>query len=376
VLLTKASLTDRNGSLSQQLAGWGDLCIDSLPESKGSVQRAQARLARQAFERALVYSADASEAFRGLGTLDLMERHPARAVEMLGTASQLGSTAMAHYQLGCAHAYNGDRYGALAAWSGAPQVAALFASRGVLHSQDGRLDQALRCYQTAVEIEPTPLVAYRMGDVYRKLGRLDDALAAYQALAKYGMSKVTLFPCVSCTRPALSLAYEGEGQIAAARGDWHKAVLALQEALHFEPANASLLSQVGWAVYKDTQDVRSANEYLLAAAALNPSSPWPQSCLGDMYRAEGQYGRARDFYARALFIDPQYPYAHYGLGQVMRDVGDLANALVELERAVELDPHNDWYRAALCDTYRQLGGMEQAGITCPTEAMRGEPDGN
>jgi len=95
---------------------------------------------------------------------------------------------------------------------------------------------------------------------------------------------------------------------------------------------------------------------------LDNPSPANYEELGELYKDQGQYEKARDAFNRAITGRSDSIYAFYSRAQSSLGMNDLAAAIPDLERVVAGDRKFDYYRAAglLANAYAQTGQLERA----------------
>src|SRR5260370_21768556 len=84
--------------------------------------------------------------------------------------------------------------------------------------------------------------------------------------------------------------------------------------------------------------------------------------LGELYKDQGQYEKAREAFNHAITGRSDSIYTFYSRAQSSLAMNDLAAAIPDLERVVTADRKFDYYRAAglLADTYARTGQLERA----------------
>ena len=95
---------------------------------------------------------------------------------------------------------------------------------------------------------------------------------------------------------------------------------------------------------------------------LDNPSPANYEELGELYKDQGQYEKARDAFNRAITGRSDSIYTFYSRAQSSLGMNDLAAAIPDLERVVAADRKFDYYRAAglLANAYAQTGQLERA----------------
>src|SRR5438132_7204711 len=95
---------------------------------------------------------------------------------------------------------------------------------------------------------------------------------------------------------------------------------------------------------------------------LDNPSPANYEELGELYRDQGQYEKAREALTHAIDARGASPYTYYSRAQCSLGLNDLARAIPDLERVVAADRKFDYYRAAglLADAYARTGDLQRA----------------
>jgi hypothetical protein len=84
--------------------------------------------------------------------------------------------------------------------------------------------------------------------------------------------------------------------------------------------------------------------------------------LGELYKDQKEFGKARDAFTKAIEARSDSVYTFYYRAQASLGLQDLAAAIPDLERVVASDVKFDYYRAAglLADAYARTGQPERA----------------
>jgi hypothetical protein len=85
--------------------------------------------------------------------------------------------------------------------------------------------------------------------------------------------------------------------------------------------------------------------------------------LGELYKDQKQYEKAREAFNQAIAARSDSPYTFYSRAQCSLALNDLAAAIPDLERVVTADWKFDVHRAAglLADAYARSGDLQRAG---------------
>ncbi len=97
-------------------------------------------------------------------------------------------------------------------------------------------------------------------------------------------------------------------------------------------------------------------------AILDNPSPANYEELGELYKDQGQFEKARDAFNHTITGRSDSIYTFYSRAQSSLGMKDLAAAIPDLERVVAGDRKFDYYRAAglLANAYAQTGQLERA----------------
>jgi tetratricopeptide (TPR) repeat protein len=95
---------------------------------------------------------------------------------------------------------------------------------------------------------------------------------------------------------------------------------------------------------------------------LDNSSPANYEELGELYKDQKQYEKARAAFTNAITARSDSIYTFYSRALCSLGLNDLAGAIPDLERVVTADRKFDYYRAAglLADAYARTGQLERA----------------
>jgi protein O-mannosyl-transferase len=163
---------------------------------------------------------------------------------------------------------------------------------GSLLAKEGRLNDAMEYYQTALRYSPTfPEAHFFLGNALEEQGKLDEAVAEYQ------------------------------------------------QALWFRPTEEQTHIFMGMALAKQKKYDEAMAHYN-AALKLNPDSAVAQNNLARILHTQGRFDEAIEHYNDALEIDPKLALAHNNLGILLIQKGSLAEGMVQLREAMRLSPTN------------------------------------
>jgi tetratricopeptide (TPR) repeat protein len=143
----------------------------------------------------------------------------------------------------------------------------------------------------------------------------------------------------------------GQAEIKLMAGDLAGAKLLIDKAVMMgNGKNALVLMEAGEAYiqYRKTQDLMSAQNYLTAAAKLEPKNPEVYNLLGDLYSELNNGTEAAINYNKALDLDKTQVKGLLHKGQLYKRATNFDGAIIEFENAKKLDPN-------FAPAYRELG---------------------
>jgi len=244
-------------------------------------------------------------------------------------------------------------------------------ARGNRLERDGRLEDAMRHYRSAVEAAPRHAAAHlNLGAALEALGRATDASQAYEAALALD--------------PSDAYANFNLGRLHYTQGDLPRAVELLGKALQRKPDFPEALVVLS-SVQEARGELEPALAYLQAALRLRPAYGGAQRNLGLLLARLGRWAEAEDALRRAATDDADAQYwrgnalVHLGrpeeaaacfrealrsrpdfaeplcyLGTILVEQGRQAEAIASLGRAIELKPE-------LADAHVGLGNARVAG---------------
>ncbi len=163
---------------------------------------------------------------------------------------------------------------------------------GSLLAKDGKLEEALPYYQTALRYSPNyPEAHFFLGNALDEQGKLDEAVAEYE------------------------------------------------KALWFRPTQEQTHVFMGIALAKQKKYDEAIGHYT-DALKLNPDSAVAHNNLARIFHTLGRLGPAIEHYTAALQIDPKLAIAHNNLGILLLQKGDLVEGPRHLREALRLKPGN------------------------------------
>ncbi|MFZ5522598.1 MAG: tetratricopeptide repeat protein [Pseudomonadota bacterium] len=237
---------------------------------------------------------------------------------------------------------------------------------GHLLEAEGRLDEAMQRYLSAIQLSPNPARAHlNHGNILLLKGDLPGALNAFStalthkpdyAGAYYNIGNALLGnrqfdEAVANYRRALEIQPDyaevhcSLGVALKELGKLDDAVASFQMALKIKPDLAEAHFSLGLALHGLGQ-FEGAVASFRRTVELRPDFADAHSNLGFVLLDIGQHEEAVASYRRALEIKPDLAVAHNNLGAALEEQGKLNEAEASYRRALEIEPNNAIYRVA------------------------------
>ncbi len=222
-----------------------------------------------------------------------------------------------------------------------------------------QFDEAITCYQRALEMNPELVEAYHnLAWVFQEKNQLDEAITYYQKALNLN--------------PTLADAYYNLGTIFQDRKQFDEAINLYQKALQCNPALADAYYNLG-TIFQDRKQFDEAIGLYQKAVQLNPRLESAYFNLGTLYEDKKQYDEAIAFYQKALQLNPALFYAYNNLGNIYKDTGRFDEAIESYHSAINRKPEFVMAHLNLGGVLKELGELNEAEI-CYRQALHIQPD--
>jgi len=240
-----------------------------------------------------------------------------------------------------------------------PDIAAAHNALGALYNTQGRHEDALKCFDAALEIDPSlDEVKKNRRNTLSLLGRdtsdaplsedsldqADDIFIEANALRARGELKPALekYQQVIKLNPAHARAYANMGLIFEDTGNYEMAETLIESSLVFEPENAGSYNALGMTYLKQGKITESIESFT-KSLDINDSNVNCLVNLGNAYKDAGQMHQALSSYRKALDIGPMAE-AHTNILFAM-------NYLPEFDQKTILEEHRRWNESFAAPLY-------------------------
>lgn len=231
--------------------------------------------------------------------------------------------------------------------------------KGALHLNVEQFDDAIACFERALELRPDlPEAHFNLGVAYKGAGRLDQALARYQ----HALTLQPDFAAALCNASVVLKAF----------GKLRESIDYLRRAIAARPGLADAHYNLG-AVMLELGDADQAADCFRAAAAAQPDHGEALFHLGVLARQQGSLVESAGYFRRFVEAHSERADAHWMLGSVLLEQGKPELAAAHLRSALALRHDFAEAHADLGLALFAQGNFLQAEISCRA-ALALKPD--
>ena len=229
---------------------------------------------------------------------------------------------------------------------------------GALAKDEGKLDEAVACYEQALQLKPDYADAHNsLGNVFKDQGKLDKALACYRQALQL--------------KPEYAEAHNNLDNVLKDQGKLDEAVACYQRVLQINPDYTLGHYNLG-VVWKEQGKLDEAVACYQRALQLKPDFAEAHNNLGNVFKDQGKLEEAVACYQRALELKPEFAEAHNNLGVVLREQGKLDEAVTCCQRALQLKPELAEVHYNLGTLSTDKGKLDEA-VACYEQALQRKP---
>lgn len=206
------------------------------------------------------------------------------------------------------------------------QAGTLFFYRGYAYQAQGRLDEGLLDYESALEIQPDLAEVYiNRGNIYFFYQDKDD-----EAFLEYDQA--------TQMRPDWNMPYLNRGNIYLLRGDYEEALAEFSLAVQLAPNDSLGYVNRGNVYYSQGLYDRALVDYN-QALDINPDDFGAYNNRANIYTIQGKFELALADYDQALQIFPNSVTSITNRGNIFLFLSRFEEAVEEFSKAIELNPN-------------------------------------
>jgi tetratricopeptide (TPR) repeat protein len=230
---------------------------------------------------------------------------------------------------------------------------------GLAFAQQGRLNEAVACYNEALRIKPDFSRAnFNLGEVLERQGKNIEALGYFYR--------------ARLTQKQLADAHNRYGKRLVKENKMDEAAIQFEEALRLCPDSPDAHRNLG-NVFARTGKTDLAIRHLMEAVRIRPDLARAHVDLASLLLLRGDSEGAIDHYKKALEIRPDLPEVQNNLGLALCKQGEFKKAILHFQKA--LSTRHDFLAARnnMAGALSQLGRNEEALVQLK-ESLRISPD--
>lgn len=235
---------------------------------------------------------------------------------------------------------------------------AFWANKGASLDPLGRYEEAIACYDKALEIDPSLASAWsNKGNSLHNLGRYEQAVACHDKAVEID--------------PSLANAWSNKGVTLGVLGRYEEAIACYDKALEIDPDLASAWSNKGNS-FEHLGRYEEAVACHDNALEIDPRLAGAWTNKGKSLYALSRYEEAVACYDKALEIDPRDADAWSNKGASLTPLGYFVEAITCYNKALEIDPHLAAAWSNKGASFQLLGSYEKA-VACYDKALETDP---
>ncbi|MBD2464965.1 tetratricopeptide repeat protein [Oscillatoria sp. FACHB-1407] len=183
--------------------------------------------------------------------------------------------------------------------------------------KQGKLDEAIACYQHLLQLKPNDTHLYNnLGVLFDLQGQFQEAMECYRAIIAIDPNNAT--------------AYYNLGQLLEQQGQSDEAIAHYQTVIQLQPDNVASYYNLGHLLDRHGR-LEEAIAYYRVLITIDPDSPKAYSYLGFALSQQGKFDAAMAAYQQALDLNPDDPETHWYKAFLLLQLGNLTQGFAEFE---------------------------------------------
>jgi tetratricopeptide (TPR) repeat protein len=193
-----------------------------------------------------------------------------------------------------------------------------------LHYQ-GRYEEAIRCYQKAIKIDPSNAKThYNLGISLSAQGRYEEAIECYQ-------KAIEIDPSNAKTHYNLGISLSVQGR-------YEEAIECYRKAIEIDPNESIFYANLGDSLASQEKHEEAIKCYQ-KEIIIDPNAAGTYNNLGAILASQGKYEEAIKCYQKAIGIDPNESIFYANLGESLASQEKHEEAIKCYRKAIEIDPN-------------------------------------
>ena len=217
---------------------------------------------------------------------------------------------------------------------------------GAIYSALGQHDNAIACYNKAIQLKPDFVAAYsNLGNVLTDLGKHKDAIISYNKSIELN--------------PRYAQAHNNLGKILNQIGKHKEAIVSCTKAIKEKPDLTEAYINLGCALNELGKREEAIEKYN-RAVALRPDYAEAYNNIGNVLYDLQKYYEAIKNYNKAIKLNPNYVEVYANLGNTFRRIGKYEDAIVSYQKATRWAKDFPGLYTSIGDVFKKIGKYKQA----------------
>jgi len=217
---------------------------------------------------------------------------------------------------------------------------------GLAFAQQGKLNEAIACYEEALRIKPDFSKAhFNLGEVLERQGKNDEAIKHFYR--------------AHLTQQGLARAHNRYGKRLAHEDKIEEAIKQFEEALRLWPDFAEGHINLASQMFMQGNYINAVQHYK-KALQLRPGLPEVHNNLGLALCKQGKFGKAIKHFQKALLSKRDFLAARNNMAGALSQLGRNEEAIVQLKEALRISPNNPDFYNNIGVELLKLGEIEEA----------------
>ncbi|MBW4581691.1 MAG: tetratricopeptide repeat protein [Tildeniella nuda ZEHNDER 1965/U140] len=265
-----------------------------------------------------------------------------------------------------------------------PHMIAALHLLGAIAAQTGRLESAVKHYQTVITLDPNHFEAHgNLAVVLQDQGEWNTAAAHFQRSLRLNPSHapthfnagnlalkqnqleqaIAHYQQAIVLKPNYAKAYNNLGHALRQQGNLEAAIAQYRQAIALIPDDAQAHNNLGNALQAQGQ-FEAVIAHYQTALALQPGNAEVQFNLGNAFRLMEQSEQAINHYQQALTLKPDWAAVHNNLALCLQEQQQFEAAIAHFRQALALEPENADAHNNLGVAFYEMNQLEDAIEQC------------